>query len=133
MGFSKKKKKKDRSRNDIRRAAKLIVELRRVALVAMSAQSESQSSFKFLSLGAIIQSFDVSGKNIILNFPTEDYAKRNEPHFNPGCCMFSCIFAFLLAKRAYAIWFLFASGVNDLYRKEECVSRAGFLGRNLEQ
>lgn len=74
--------KKDKSRNDIRRTTKLIVELRRVALVAMSAQSESQSSFKFLPLGAIIQSFDVSGKNIVLNFPTEeDYAKRNEPHF----------------------------------------------------
>ncbi|KAF2459547.1 galactose mutarotase-like domain-containing protein [Lineolata rhizophorae] len=38
--------------------------------------------FKFLSLGAIIQEFNVSGLNIVQGFPTaEDYKKYNAPFF----------------------------------------------------
>ncbi|KAJ5801399.1 uncharacterized protein N7518_003467 [Penicillium psychrosexuale] len=41
-----------------------------------------QAAFNFLPLGAIIQTFSVGGKNIVLNFPTqEDYVKHNTPHY----------------------------------------------------
>lgn len=46
----------------------------------MSAPSES--AFTFISLGAIIQEFNVAGQNIVLGFPTQDlYVTHNSPHF----------------------------------------------------
>lgn len=44
--------------------------------------ASSGSSFNFLPLGAIIQSFHVNGKNIVLGFDSaEQYKEHNAPYF----------------------------------------------------
>jgi aldose 1-epimerase len=47
-----------------------------------SSFSRPQSQFGFLPLGAIIQQFNVEGRNIILNFPSQDdYINQTDLHF----------------------------------------------------
>ena len=42
----------------------------------------ADSSFQFITLGAILQSFRVKGINIVQGFPTQDlYVKHNDPYF----------------------------------------------------
>ncbi len=44
--------------------------------------ADVKAAFSFLPLGAILQTFDVEGTNIVLGFPTEElYAKYNDSHF----------------------------------------------------
>lgn len=44
--------------------------------------SSSFAPFQFLPLGAIIQSIDVNGINIVQGFPTQElYQKYNSPYF----------------------------------------------------
>lgn len=48
----------------------------------MTSANASTSSLTFLPRGAIIQRFNISNKNIVLEFPTlNDYVSRNEPHY----------------------------------------------------
>lgn len=48
----------------------------------MTGENPSESAFKFLSQGALLQEFIVDGTNIVLGFPTPElYRSHNAPYF----------------------------------------------------